>query len=124
MPKLRIVYIVSLVILGVLTVFTVFRPMAQTEEFSTVQRESILETEEEWIVEFNILNHEGEDQRYIITVVIGDEQYSQKVLIEDGKSFTYIHHIYRDRVTDGCATFTIYKEGEETPFEQATYYLK
>ena len=124
MSKLRIFYIASLVILGVLLVFTVFAPIAEGEKYSEVQRVQLLQAEDEWIIQFDIMNREGEDKSYTITVEIDGKQYSQRVLIGDDKSFTYIHHIYRERVTEGCATFTICKEGEAIPIEQATFYLK
>jgi hypothetical protein len=124
MPRLRIVYILSLVILGVLIAFAVFRPMIGGGEYSEVQKEQLLQTENEWIIQFNIVNHEGRDQKYTITVVVDGKQYSEKVLIHDGRIFTYIHHIYPDRVSDGDVSFAIYKEGEATPFEEVTYYLK
>lgn len=124
MPRLKIVYILSLVILGVLIAFTVFRPMIGGGEYSEVQKEQLLQTENEWIIQFNIVNHEGRDQNYTITVVVDGKPYSEKILIHDGRIFTYIHHIYPDRVSDGDVSFAIYKEGEATPFEEVTYYLK
>ncbi len=122
--KLRIVFITSLVILGVLIVVTVFQPMVTGGKYSEVQRVQLLEKENQWIIEFHIMNHEGKDINYTITVVVDGKQDSENVLIRDGRIFTYIYHIYRDQVTDGNATFTIYKEGEETPLEQVTYHLK
>ena len=124
MSRLRIVYIASLVILGVLVAVTVFQPMVTGGKYSEVQREQLLQTEDEWIIRFDIINHEGIDQEYTITVVIDGKPYSQKVLVRDGKMFTYIRHIRYDRVTEGIVSFTICKEGEATPIEQATYYLK
>lgn len=124
MSKLRIFYIISLVILGVLVAITVFQPLGGGEEYSTVGGEALLQTEDEWIIQFDIINHEGSDQRYIITAVDDGKSYSEAVLIQDDKMFTYIHHIRRDMVTEGVASFTIYKEGEEVPFEEVTYYLK
>jgi uncharacterized membrane protein len=122
--KLRIIYIVSLVILAVLIGFTVFQPMATGGKYSEVQKEQLLETESEWIIQFSIINHEGRDQNYTINVLVGEKSYTDSVLIRDGRKFSYIHRIRRDMITDGVVSFTIYKEGEATPFEQATYYLK
>ncbi len=124
MSKLRIFYIVSLVILALLIVFTVFRPMATGDQYSEVQRESLLQTEDEWIIQFDISNREGRDTQYTINVSLTDKQYNEQFLIKDGGLFTYIHHIRRNMVGTGEATFTIYKEGSDTPFEQATYHLK
>jgi len=124
MSRLRITYIASLVILGVLIAFTVFQPIATVGKYTEVQKEQLLETESEWIIQFNIINHEGRDQNYTINAMVGEELFSENVLIRDGRRFSYIHNIRRDMLTDGVVTFAIYKEGEATPFEQATYYLK
>ena len=124
MSRAKIIYIASLVILGVLIAFTVFRPIAVGGEYSEVQRAQLLETENKWIIQFDLINHEGRDQNYTITMVVYGKQYNTSVLIPDGRIFTYIHHIYPDTITEGDVRFTIYKEGEATPFEEATYYLK
>ncbi len=123
MSKFRIVYIISLLLLGALVVFTVFRPMATGEKYSEVGREHLLQTEDEYIVEFDIMNREGEDKRYTINALINGKLQSKVFLIRDGSIFTYIHHIYPDQLTGGDVSFTIYKEGEDSPFEQITYYL-
>jgi len=124
MSRLKIVYILSLVILGVLIALAVFRPMAVGEEYSTVQRAQLLEREDEWIIEFDIINHEGKDVSYIIKVLVDGKLYNQPVLIKDGGVFTAIHHIYPDRLTNNEVKFAVYKEGEATPIEEATYYLQ
>jgi len=120
---LRIAYVVALVVLGLLVVFTVFRPMITGGEYSEVQQEQLLQTESEWIIQFNIINHEGRGTNYTINALVGDTPYNENVLIPNGRIFAYIHHIRRDRITDGEVTFTIYKEDEDTPFEQVTYHL-
>ena len=124
MSKLRITYIVSLVILAGLIGFNVFQPVATGGKYSEVQKEQLLETESEWIVQFIIINHEGRDQNYTINVLVDEKLYTESILIRDGRRFSYIHHFRRDIITDGVVNFDIYKEGEATPFEQATYYLK
>lgn len=123
MSRLKIVYILSLVILGLLIGFTVFRPMVAGKQYSEVQREQLLQAEDEWIIQFAIINHEGKDKNYTINVLIDGEQYSEAILVQDGGTFTYIHHIYPDRATKGEVSLAIYKEGEATPFEEAAYYL-
>jgi len=124
MSRFKIIYILSLVILGLLIAFAVFRPMTVGEEYSEVQRAQLLEREDQWIIELDLINHEGRDQNYTVTMVVDGEQYNTSVLIPSGRMFTYIHHIYSDSVTEGDVRFAIYKEGEATPFEESTYYLK
>ncbi len=124
MSRLRILYILSLVMLGILLVFTVFRPMATGGEYTEVQLGGLLQAEDEWVIQFNIINHEESDQKYTITVVVDGKPYREDVLIQDGRKFTYMHHIRRDTETEKIANLVIYKEGEETPLEQVTYYLR
>lgn len=124
MSKLRIFYILSLVFLGVLIAFTVFKPMATGGEYSEVQREQLLQAEDEWIIQFDIMNHEGRDINYNIEVSIDNKLYEQPVLVLDGRKFSYIHHIRRDMVGSGDVGFAVYKEGEDTPFEEVTYHLR
>jgi hypothetical protein len=123
MSKLRLFYIASLVILGVLLVFAVFRPLATGSEYSEVQREQLLQTENGYIIQFAIINHEGDDGQYTINVSFDNYQFSQDVLIPDGEMFIYAHHIHKDQITEENVNLAIYKEGEPTPFEQVTYYL-
>lgn len=124
MSKLRIFYLFTLLILGVLLAFAVFRPMASGEKYSTVSRESIIQEESESIIQFNIINREGKDTKYNVKVLVGDRQYNEEFLIQDGGVYVYIHHIPRSKVSSGQVNITIYKDGEDTPFEQGTYYLR
>ena len=125
MSRLRIIFVASLVILGVLLVFTVFRPLALGQKLDTLTKESIIQGEEEWIIQIRIINKESKDTDYIIEWSTGGETYySQRVSIKNGRSFTNIHHIYPETVREGEINLTIYKEGEPTPFEQSTYYVR
>ena len=123
-PKIRIAYIVALVVLGVLVGFTVFKPMVTDREYSEIQQAQLLETQDEWIIQFNIINHEGKDINYTINVLVNSQSYSEDILVLDGRVFAYIHHIRRDMMSESKVSFTIYKEGETTPFEKVTYYLE
>ena len=123
MTRLRIIYIASLIILGVLLVFTM-PLMTSGEKFSEVQRVQLLEAEDRWIVQFDIINKEGKDTNYTINVSIDGKLYTDKVLITDGGAFSYIYDIYADELTEGEVTFAVYKEGESEPIERITYYLK
>ena len=86
MPRLKIVLIASFVILGVLLVLVVFLPVAGESEFTTLTRESTLMTEDEWIISFDIFNHEGEDITYIINWSSGEKDYTVKAPVLDGRT--------------------------------------
>ncbi len=98
--------------------------MATGEEYSEVQRVQLLEREDQWIIEFDIFNREGKDISYTIEVLADGELYTESVLIRDRGMFTYIHHFYPDQLTKNEVSFAVYKEGESTPIEQATFSLR
>ena len=125
MSKLRIFYIFSLVILGVLVAVTVFQPTASGATYSRVQGEQLLEKDDQWIIEFHILNNEGQDTNYKINVLAdGDNLSTDAITIRSGRVFKYIVHIYKDNLDKGEVSLVIYKGSETTPFEYITYYLK
>jgi hypothetical protein len=124
MSRLRVLYVVSLVILGVLVGLAVFRPLVTGREYSAVARESVLQEEDQWIIQFDIINQEEKDMNYNLVWSSGGETYTESVLVGKGRIYSHIRHIYLDTVKEGKVNLTIYKEGEATPFEQLTYYLK
>ena len=125
MSKLRIVYTLSLVIVGVLLVFVFFSPITGGEQdYSVVQREHLLEKEDQWIIELHLLNYEGKETEYTINVLVNDELCTESIRLRHTELFKYVHHIYKDRLDKGEVSLAIYKEGEGTPFKMATYYLK
>jgi hypothetical protein len=124
MSRLKIAYILSLAVMGVLITFTVFRPLAMGGEYSGVQRAQLLEREDQWIIEFHILSHEAEDTSYNINVLVDEELCVESIRLRPGELFKYIHHISRDKPEGKDVSVAIYKEGEATPFEEMTYYLR
>ena len=124
MEKIKIVYVISLVILAVLLVLAFYHPITSELEYSSVQRAQLLERDTERIIQFDIINHEQKDMNYTIVVTVDEKNYTENVLIRKGGMFTYIHHIYPERITKGEVSFVVYKEGELAPIEEVTYYLK
>ena len=124
MSRLRIVYTLLLVLLVVLVGFTVFPTMITGEEYSEVSREQLLETPDEWIFEFDIINHESKTHNFIINATVDDRFYTETCLITAKGLFTYVHHIPRSKIGNGEVNFAVYKEGEDNPISQCSYYLK
>ena len=124
MSKFRIAYIASLVILGVLIAFTIFRPMVTGEQYNEVQFSGLIETEDEWIVEFQLTNKEGKDMYYTLSISADGQPYTSTTLVKDGRMFGFRYHIYPEMLTKGEISLAVYKEGEATPIEEVTYYLK
>jgi hypothetical protein len=124
MEKLKIVYVLSLVILAVLIVLAFYNPITSELEYCSVQRAQLLERGTERIIQFDIINHEQKDMNYTIVVTVDGKKYTEDVLIRKGGMFTYIHHIYPERISKGEVSFVVYKEGESAPIEEVTYYIK
>ena len=124
MEKSKFVYIGSLAILAVLLVLAFYHPITTESKYSEVQRAQLLEKGNERIIQFDIINHEQKDMNYTIVVTVDEKKYTEDVLIRKGGMFTYIHHIYLERITKGEVSFVVYKEGEPQPIEEVTYYLK
>ena len=85
MSRLRILYIISMVILGLLLVFTVFRPMVTGGEYSEVQGMYLLEKADEWIIELHLLNHEGQDTNYTVDVLVDGDLCTDTIPIRSGR---------------------------------------
>ncbi len=117
-------YVLSLAMLGVLIILTLIKPMTKGAGYSEIQRENLLQTERDWIVQFDLVNREGKDTGYTINVSLDGEVSSLESLIPDRGVFTYIRSVRKDLLTDPVMTLTIYKAGEADPFEEATYNLK
>ena len=124
MEKSKFVYIGSLAILAVLLVLAFYHPITTESKYSEVQRTQLLEKGTERIIQFDIINHEQKDMNYTIVVTVDEKKYTEDVLIREGGMFTYIYHIYLERITKGEVSFVVYKEGEPQPIEEVTYYLK
>lgn len=124
MSRLKIIYIVSLAVLGVLVGLAVVRPATAGNGYTEVSREQLIQIENGYVIRFDILNHEGKEMVYTIRISFDDYRYSQDIAIPDGRGFTYAHNIYPDRLTQGDVSFTVYKAGEPSPFEEITYHLK
>lgn len=119
------IYILSLAALGALLVLTFFQPLATGREYSTVQKEQMINTGDGWLIQFNLVNREGSDCSFTIYEAADTEDICQEsVLIPSGGIYVYTHHLLSEDVSQTTVCFTIYREHEEEPVEKLTYYLK
>ncbi|MFC2059236.1 hypothetical protein ACFLTS_06350 [Chloroflexota bacterium] len=95
------------------------------KEGREVQRDQLLEKDNEWIIQFDLINNEDEDINHTINLYLNTELYNtMPVLVRTGRTFTYIRHIYREISQGGAVIFAVYKEGQSAPFEETTYFVK
>jgi hypothetical protein len=120
--KLRLIFVLSLIILAGVFIATVyFIPSSQSDTES--RRVQIIQGENEWILQYDIINNEERDTKYTIYVTVDDAVYKDSTMVKPGKRYTYIHHIYPQQLVKGMVTLALYEEGEAKPVEQATYYI-
>ncbi len=122
LSKLRLIFVLSLIILAGVFIATVyFIPSSQSDTES--RRVQIIQGENEWILQYDIINNEERDTKYTIYVTVDDAVYKDSTVVKQGKTYTYIHHIYPQQLVGGKVSFTLYAEGKAKPVEQATYYI-
>jgi hypothetical protein len=112
----------SLIVLAGLFVSIVyFLPLR--EGYTETKRVHIIEAENEWILQYDIINREGGDIKYTIVVTVDGMVYTDSTVVKPGKTYTYIHHIYPQQLQEGKVDFALYQEGKTEPMEQATFHL-
>lgn len=123
MSKLRIAYLVSLAMLAALMALAAFRPMSAEREYSEVLRQGVLKGNGEWLVQLEMVNHEGRTVDYVVDALVAGKHNDVRFSVRDGFVYRYVHQIPYDSLGSGRATFTIYKDGETAPFDTFSYYL-
>lgn len=116
------IFVLSLVILaGVFISIIYFIPSGQS--YPDSKRAQIIVGDNEWILQYDIINNEKRDIKYIINITVDDAVYRDSTVVKPGKVYTYIRHIYPQQLKEGEVTFALYEEGKAEPIEQVTYYI-
>jgi hypothetical protein len=123
LSKLKLIFISSLVVLVIVFIATFYLIPSQLNlpESKNIQ---IIETEDEWILQYDIFNNSDNDIAYEILATADGNTFSDRPLVKSGREYTYILHIPHEQITSGEVTFIVYQEGRQEPIEQASYQLK
>ncbi len=122
MSRLRLIFVLSLLVLaGVFVAIVYFIPSGKSYTEST--RAQIIVGENEWILQYDIVNNQAKDIRYTISVSVDGAVYTDSTVVRSGKTYTYIRHIYPQQLKEGKVTLVLYEEGKTEPVEQVTYHL-
>jgi len=125
LPPLKVIYILSLAVLGVLLILTFFQPRATGREYSTVQKEQVIKTKNGWDIQFELVNVQEENNTYEINEMLDTGvSYRGSVTIPGGGAYVFTHHIFSEDVVDGKVNYLIYRNNIPDPVEKLTYYLK
>lgn len=122
--RFKLIYVVSLTILGLLVGLAMVRPAATSSEYSAVARESVVKTGSGYVVQLNIINHEGRVTVYTVKESYGDYHYENTVQIDKGATYSYKHVVGASLLNGGALKLAVHKEGQTAPFEELVYYLK
>ncbi len=122
LSKLRLIFILSLVILAGAFVFTLYL-IPSGESYPEPRVAQIIDAGNEWILQYDIINDHERDIKYTIRVTVDGAVYTDSTVVRPGKTYTYIHHIYPQQLAEGKVTFALYEDGNADPVEQATYYI-
>ena len=122
MSRLRLIFILSLIILAGIFISIVYL-IPSDQSYTESKRVQILAGKNEWILQCDIINDEERNIEYTIHVTVDDAIYKDSTVVKPGKAYTYIHHIYPEHLEEGKVTFTLYEEGKTEPIEEVTYYI-
>ena len=123
MSRPRIVLLSSLAILGMLLIATVTL-IPRAEGFTRVQREQLSRVGDNWVLQLDIINHEGQQTRFNIDIGLGDKHYYETAWIPDGRRYSYQRYIDLDLDGADSVQFAVYREGDTEPIEQGRYYIE
>ncbi len=98
-----------------------FIPVGQS--YPESRKAQVIQGEDEWILQYDIINNEERDIKYTIYITVDDVVYRDSTVVRPGKSYTYIHHIYPAQLEKEELTFAFYEEGKVAPLELVTYYI-
>ena len=122
MSKLRLVFVLSLVVLAGVFIFTLYL-IPFGESYPELRKAQIINAGNEWILQYDIINNQEIDIKYTIHVTVDGAAYSDSTVVKPGKTYTYIHHIYPRQLAEGKVTFALYEGDKAEPVEQVTYYI-
>lgn len=122
MSKLRLIFVLSLIILAGVFILTIFF-IPSGQSYTESRRVQIIGGEDEWILQCDIINDEERDIKYTIFITVDDAVYKDSTVVKPGKTYTYIHRMDPQQLKEGKVTFALYEEGKAKPIEQVTYYI-
>ncbi len=118
------IYIASLVMLGLMVSLTVFKPLEKGAHYNDVQRESLIESDQEWVLQFSLFNNDTGVETYWINVDKDGQFYQDEVAVAGQGEYTYILHFQRQKGKDRTLDAAIYSKGSSQPIERLHYNLQ
>ena len=92
MSRLKIIYIASLILLGLMVSLTVFKPLVKGAHYNDVQQESLIKNDQEWVLQFSLINNDTGAETYQVNVDKDGQLYQDEVTVAGQGEYTYIQH--------------------------------
>ena len=122
MTKLRVLFVVSLLILcGIFIAILYLVPSSGNRTES--KRVQIIKGENGWTLQYDLINSRDTEINYTIIVTVDSAARTDKVAVQPGRTYTYTYHIAPDKLAKGDVTFTLYEGGIAEPIEETTYHI-
>jgi hypothetical protein len=104
-------------------VVSTFYLLPSGESYIESKRLRVIDGDDEWILQYDILNQNEIEKQYTIDVTVDSAVYHDRTVVGRGKTYTYIFHILPEQLTEGNVGFTVYEQGKAEPVDQVTYYI-
>ncbi len=119
---LRLIFLLSIVILAAVFIAIIYLIPSELN-YAESKNIQIIDGQEQWILQYDIVNDQQNDISYTIEVTIDGIVFTDSAVVEPGKTYTYIRHIDPGQVSTGEVSLTLYQGEMATPVEQVTYYF-
>jgi hypothetical protein len=129
---LRAAYITSVALLAGLALVTLASPVllpvlrGQAQEaapLSDAGKIKIIAQTDEWIVQYDLMNHGPEASLYSFEVSSTSPLHTSTAFVDRGKGFVFIYHIYPREVPSGSVRLTVRRGAEIEPLDDVTLHL-
>ncbi len=122
----RLVAAASAAILVLLWAYIGYKSMVHLPSYAQVHNQQLVKTSDEWIVKFDLINRAGAPQTFNIRINLnGEPRENDTIPVKDGGQFFYTYHVAQSRFPSGAVvTSTILRDGDPTPLDESTFYLR
>lgn len=127
MLRLKLAYYASFGLLLALAGLTVRGCAANADTSPSptqVQRGTVQELPDHWIVSFEVTNNSPAYLAYRVTVAIDGQDVNQSVItVKPAGRLGYFYHVLPRQITNGEVTLSLYNDTGSREIDRVTYYL-
>lgn len=123
MAPIRMVYLISLGILGVVLAAVIYSIPGESTKYKEVSRSELILVEQGWVLQMDLSNHEDISEKYAISVKVDDTNIDeQNILIQPESRFRFSYGVAAGQ--GETVSFKVYLESNEPPLWEQEFYQK